>query len=108
MFLFLSIHFSFAISSYIIILSYSSSCPPDSCFNSLQTPPFYTHQVTWIIMLYTMRLNFGITVAPVIHVPNQLVGAPLGTDVALECFVEASPKSINYWVTEKGQFKFLL
>lgn len=48
--------------------------------------------------------RFRFTVPPVIHVPNQLVGAPLGTDVVLECFVEASPMSINYWVKDpKGE-----
>lgn len=30
--------------------------------------------------------------------PNQLLGAPLGTDVQLECYVEAFPNTINYWV----------
>ncbi|XP_018018946.1 hemicentin-1 isoform X2 [Hyalella azteca] len=34
---------------------------------------------------------------PLVRIPNQLVGAPRGTDVTLECEVEASPKSINYW-----------
>ncbi|KAG5875646.1 hypothetical protein JTB14_003490 [Gonioctena quinquepunctata] len=43
-------------------------------------------------------------VHPVIHVPNQLVGAPLGTDVTLECNVEAYPKSINYWVRDTGMY----
>ncbi|KAG8229387.1 hypothetical protein J437_LFUL000908 [Ladona fulva] len=43
---------------------------------------------------------------PVIQVPNQLVGAPLATDVTLECYVEASPKSINYWVRESGEYCF--
>lgn len=50
---------------------------------------------------------FRFTVPPMIHVPNQLVGAPLGTDVDLECFVEASPMSINYWVKDpKGKMTF--
>ena len=35
-------------------------------------------------------------------VPNQLVGAPLGTDVQIECHVEASPRSINYWIKDTG------
>lgn len=49
-------------------------------------------------------MNFAFfLVPPIIHVPNQLVGAPLGTDVDLECFVEASPKAINYWVKETGK-----
>uniref|UniRef100_A0A1B0ARW7 Ig-like domain-containing protein n=1 Tax=Glossina palpalis gambiensis TaxID=67801 RepID=A0A1B0ARW7_9MUSC len=43
------------------------------------------------------------TVHPVIQVPNQLVGAPLGTDVQIECHVEASPKSINYWIKDTGE-----
>lgn len=36
-------------------------------------------------------------VAPQMHVPNQLVGAPKSTNVRLECFVEAHPKAITYW-----------
>ncbi|XP_012265859.1 lachesin-like isoform X2 [Athalia rosae] len=48
------------------------------------------------------RVIINVHFPPVIHVPNQLVGAPLGTDVVLECFVEASPKSINYWIKDNG------
>lgn len=46
---------------------------------------------------------FVFAVHPVIQVPNQLVGAPLGTDVQIECHVEASPKSINYWIKDTGK-----
>ena len=42
-------------------------------------------------------------VAPIIKVPNQLLGAPLGTDVQLECHVEAYPNTINYWVKNRGE-----
>ncbi|XP_011298564.1 protein amalgam [Fopius arisanus] len=48
------------------------------------------------------RITINVHFPPVIHVPNQLVAAPRGTDVALECQVEASPKSINYWVKDSG------
>lgn len=54
-----------------------------------------------IIILTILYLSR--TVHPVIQVPNQLVGAPLGTDVTLECYVESSPKSINYWVKDPGK-----
>lgn len=37
-----------------------------------------------------------------IWVPNQLVGAPAGTDVTLDCHAEAYPKAISYWTFEKG------
>ncbi|RZC41019.1 I-set domain containing protein, partial [Asbolus verrucosus] len=41
--------------------------------------------------------------APGIKVPNQLLGAPLNTDVQLECYVEAFPNTINYWVKNRGE-----
>jgi len=44
---------------------------------------------------------FSFAVPPVIAVPNQLLGAPIGTDVTLECHVESYPKSINYWVRNR-------
>ncbi|CAH0562370.1 unnamed protein product [Brassicogethes aeneus] len=49
------------------------------------------------------RIMVNVHFYPVISVPNQLVGAPLGTDVTLECKVEAFPKSINYWVKDTGE-----
>lgn len=47
-----------------------------------------------------------VSVHPLIQVPNQLVGAPTNTDVALQCHVEASPKAINYWTRENGTVRF--
>lgn len=53
-------------------------------------------------------INFWIfivvTVAPVIRVTNQLLGAPLGTNVRLECIVESFPNSVNYWSNIKGDY----
>lgn len=37
-----------------------------------------------------------------IWIPNQLVGAPLDTNVTLECGLESFPKSVNYWKREGG------
>ncbi|XP_023290598.1 lachesin [Orussus abietinus] len=48
------------------------------------------------------RIIVSVHFPPVIHVPNQLVSAPLGTDVMLVCYVEAFPMSINYWVKDNG------
>ena len=36
-------------------------------------------------------------VAPKVWVDNQIVGAPLGHNVEIECFIEASPKPVTYW-----------
>lgn len=41
--------------------------------------------------------NFS-AVSPMIWVPNQLVGAPAGTDVTIDCHTEAYPRAISYWV----------
>ncbi|CAF4904957.1 unnamed protein product [Pieris macdunnoughi] len=37
-------------------------------------------------------------ISPMIWVPNQLVGAPAGTDVTVDCHTEAHPRAISYWV----------
>ncbi|XP_045478860.1 lachesin-like isoform X2 [Harmonia axyridis] len=49
------------------------------------------------------RIIVNVHFHPVIHVPNQLVGSPIGTDVSLECHIEAFPKSINYWIRDTGE-----
>lgn len=54
-----------------------------------------------------LSLSLFFAVHPLIQVPNQLVGAPTGTDVTLQCHVEASPKAINYWTRENGKWWFL-
>ena len=41
---------------------------------------------------------FFFAVPPIIFVPNQLVGSPLGVQVTFECKTEAQPKAITYWV----------
>ncbi|VVC35762.1 Immunoglobulin subtype,Immunoglobulin-like domain,Immunoglobulin-like fold,Immunoglobulin subtype [Cinara cedri] len=48
------------------------------------------------------RITVSVHFHPVISSSSQLVGAPKGTEVTLECNVEAFPKSINYWVRESG------
>lgn len=47
-------------------------------------------------------------VHPLVQVPNQLVGAPQKTDITLQCYVEASPKSINYWTKESGKHSIII
>lgn len=37
-----------------------------------------------------------------IWVPNQLVGAPSGTDVTIDCHTEAYPRAISYWVFQSN------
>ncbi|XP_022117425.1 lachesin-like isoform X1 [Pieris rapae] len=49
------------------------------------------------------RIMLHVHFHPLVQVPNQLVGAPTGTDVNLQCHVEASPKAINYWTRENGE-----
>ncbi|KZC06875.1 Lachesin, partial [Dufourea novaeangliae] len=60
------------------------------CIASNDVPPAVSKRVT-------LAVNFG----PVVKAPNQLLGAPLGTNVQLECNVEAFPNTINYWVKNR-------
>lgn len=58
----------------------------------LTRPPASSDQCFWLV-----------SVAPSIKIPNQLLGAPLGTDVLLECHVEAYPNTINYWMKNRNE-----
>ncbi|XP_063215990.1 lachesin-like [Bacillus rossius redtenbacheri] len=49
------------------------------------------------------RITLNINFAPVVKVPNQILGAPFGTNVTLECYVEAFPNTINYWLKNRGE-----
>ncbi|KAJ1521659.1 hypothetical protein ONE63_003305 [Megalurothrips usitatus] len=44
------------------------------------------------------RITVDVEFPPMIWVPNQLVGAPAGTNVTVECHTEAFPRAISYWV----------
>ncbi|XP_046399090.1 lachesin-like isoform X1 [Ischnura elegans] len=44
------------------------------------------------------RIIVDVEFSPMIWVPNQLVGAPAGTDVTIECHTEAYPRAISYWI----------
>jgi len=44
------------------------------------------------------RIIFNVDFAPMIWIPNQLIGAAVGNNVTLECITEAMPKAIAYWV----------
>ncbi|XP_023701941.2 lachesin, partial [Cryptotermes secundus] len=62
------------------------------CIASNDVPPAVSRRII-------LNVNF----APVVKVPNQLLGAPLGTDVQLQCYVEAFPNTINYWIKNHGE-----
>ncbi|KAH1012333.1 hypothetical protein HUJ05_011508 [Dendroctonus ponderosae] len=61
------------------------------CIASNDVPPAVSKRVS-------LYVNFP----PTIKVPNQLLGAPVQTDVQLECYVEAFPNTINYWVKNRS------
>ncbi|XP_058799431.1 lachesin-like [Phymastichus coffea] len=44
------------------------------------------------------RITVSINFIPSVTAVNQLLGAPVGTDVVLECYVEAHPNPVNYWL----------
>ncbi|XP_060801990.1 lachesin [Amyelois transitella] len=62
------------------------------CIASNGVPPTVSRR-------YYVEVHF----IPQVKVMNQLVGAPLGSDVELQCFIEASPKAMNSWYREDGK-----
>ncbi|KAF5281313.1 hypothetical protein FQR65_LT14774 [Abscondita terminalis] len=60
------------------------------CIASNDVPPAVSKRIV-------LNVNFP----PIAKVPNQLVGTPLNTDVQLECYIEAFPYTINYWMKNR-------
>lgn len=63
----------------------------------------YDDQSRAIIMMihlysYLRIVADPIPVAPSVQVTSQLLGAPLGSEVQLQCLVEASPSPVFYWL----------
>lgn len=48
------------------------------------------------------RIHVKVNFNPVIHVPSQLIWSHVGESTTMECYVEASPRSINYWIKGDG------
>ncbi|EEC19888.1 lachesin, putative [Ixodes scapularis] len=48
------------------------------------------------------RILLKVDFAPMMWQPNQLVGAPLGTDITLECNLETHPRGMTFWEREDG------
>ena len=67
----------------------------------------HLHYKKKMMIIIILKIRFSRLVHPLIQVPNQLVGAPVGSDVTLHCNVEASPKAINYWTRESGKSSLL-
>ena len=43
------------------------------------------------------------SVDPQIEVRNQVVGAPVGTEIILRCSIQASPKPMTFWMRKEGK-----
>ncbi|XP_067127907.1 neurotrimin-like [Centruroides vittatus] len=61
------------------------------CIASNDVPPSVSRRIL-------LQVHFP----PMIWIPNQLIGAPSGSNITLECHTEAYPMSINYWTKEDG------
>ncbi|XP_030760930.1 lachesin-like [Sitophilus oryzae] len=65
---------------------------PYLCIASNGVPPSVSKRIMLIVHF-----------PPMVWIKNQLVGAYEGQQVTLECHLEAFPKSINYWINERGE-----
>lgn len=43
------------------------------------------------------------SVSPLVWTPNQLVGAPIGSDVTLDCNLESHPDPMAYWIRNNNK-----
>ncbi|XP_031778750.1 lachesin isoform X2 [Nasonia vitripennis] len=61
------------------------------CIASNSVPPSVSKQI-----------KVSVDFPPMLWIPHQLVGVPLGYSVTLECHTEAHPTSLNYWTRDDG------
>ncbi|XP_059081827.1 protein amalgam-like isoform X2 [Tigriopus californicus] len=47
-------------------------------------------------------IRVHVSFRPEVHIPNQVIGSPLRTNITLRCDVSAFPKPIMYWSDERG------
>ncbi|GAB6018920.1 hypothetical protein CHUAL_000571 [Chamberlinius hualienensis] len=50
------------------------------------------------------RIFLQVNIKPKVKVPMQVLGAPIGSEVIMECHIEASPRPVNYWCRENGEY----
>ncbi|GIY96627.1 lachesin [Caerostris extrusa] len=55
-----------------------------------------------VLPAVSKRIILQVNFRPKIRVPNQLVGAASGSDVTLECRLEASPSPLTSWIRSDG------
>lgn len=49
-----------------------------------------------------------LTVNPLIKSKEQLVAAPLGYNITLECYVESVPRPVSSWFTKDGKISIII
>lgn len=54
-----------------------------------------------VLPAVSKRIVLEVSFAPMIWIPNQLVGASVEADVILDCNLESHPKSVTYWTRNK-------
>lgn len=67
-----------------------SDMGPYLCIASNNVPPSVSKR-------FVVKVHFH----PLIRVSNQLVAAPLSSDVVVQCYVEASPSAMNQWMRDE-------
>ncbi|CAG0890811.1 unnamed protein product [Darwinula stevensoni] len=51
----------------------------------------------------TRTIFLHVHFSPSVRASLQMIGAPVGGRVTLECLVEASPKPLNFWLLGNGE-----
>lgn len=95
-----SFFFIFLFAQFVLFF-YSSVCITYITYLSMNVDDIDTFRLLFFL---SFRFpSFHVLVPPMVWIPHQLVGIPLGYNVTLECFIEAHPISLNYWSKEDNE-----
>jgi len=88
----------------LISVSHRTECHHRSARDITSTFVVSAHyEVVTFVRSTNTNCIFLVKVKPLIKVSNQLVAAPVNSDVLLQCYVESSPKALNTWYRNNGE-----
>lgn len=57
--------------------------------------------LAYFYVVYKLNGERWFSVHPLIRVSNQLVAAPMSSDVVVQCYVESAPIAMNQWMRDE-------
>ncbi|XP_026330411.1 lachesin-like [Hyposmocoma kahamanoa] len=86
-----------------VVTSFKGECLELAHVQRTDMGAYYCIASNGIPPTVSRRYHVQVHFIPQVKVTNQLVGAPLGSDIQLQCYIESAPAAMNSWYREDGK-----